>query len=92
MDMQDADDLVLFQDVRVIRSTPPALLCQIGTKTVWLPRAHISGKLWCAGDRGKLFIRSWVVRDQNLPDPRTSAIGAQATQPRSRTTGLHLVR
>ena len=88
--MEDSDDLVLFQDVRVIRTTQPALLCQIGTKTVWLPRAHISGKLWCAGDRGKLFIRSWVVRDQGLVDPRTPVI--TPTPPRSRATGLHLVR
>ena len=88
--MEDSDDLVAFQDVRVIRSTPPALLCQIGAKTVWLPRAHISGKLWCAGDRGKLFIRSWVVRDQGLVDPRTPVI--TPTPPRSRATGLHLVR
>ena len=87
--MEDSDDLVLFQDVRVLRSTLPALLCQIGTKTVWLPRAHISGKLWRAGDRGKLFIRSWVVRDQKLVDPRAPAI---PTTPRSRATGLHLVR
>ena len=90
MAMEETDDLVLFQDVRVIRTTPPALLCQIGAKTVWLPRAHISGKLWCAGDRGKLFIRSWVVRDQKLADSRTPVI--PATQPRSRPTGLHLVR
>lgn len=94
MAMEDADDLVLFQDVRVIRSTPPALLCQIGTKTVWLPRAHVSGKLWCTGDRGKLFIRSWVVRDQQLIDPPSVAIGAHAaSHPRSRASGsLHLVR
>lgn len=87
--MEDSDDLVLFQDVRVIRTTPPALLCQIGTKTVWLPRAHISGKLWCAGDRGKLFIRSWVVRDQNL-NPRPPVL--PTTAPRARATSLHLVR
>ena len=34
--MEGSEDLVLFQDVRVIRTTPPALLCQIGTKTVSL--------------------------------------------------------
>jgi hypothetical protein len=64
----DADDLVLFQDVKVIRSTAPALLCQIGGRSVWLPRRHISGKLWCTGDRGKLFIRRWVARDRHLID------------------------
>ena len=46
--MDDADTLVAFPDVRVLRSTAPALLCRIGEKGVWLPRGHISGKLWCA--------------------------------------------
>src|SRR5216117_1064409 len=53
MATDNADDLVPFQD---IRSTAPALLCRIGEKSVWLPRGHISGKLWGTGDRGKLFI------------------------------------
>ena len=68
MATENADDLVPFKDVRVIRSTAPALLCRIGEKSVWLPRWHISGKLWCTGDRGKLFIRRWVARDRNLID------------------------
>ena len=62
------DDLVAFSDVRVIRSTAPALLCRIGDRSVWLPRGHISGMLWCAGDRGKLFIRRWIARDRRLID------------------------
>ena len=70
MATENADDLVPFKDVRVIRSTAPALLCRIGEKSVWLPRWHISGKLWCTGDRGKLFIRRWVARDRNLIDVR----------------------
>ncbi len=64
----NADDLVPFQDVSVIRSTAPALLCLIGEKSVWLPREHISGRLWCTGDRGQLFIRRWVARDRHLID------------------------
>jgi hypothetical protein len=68
MGLDDADDLVAFVDVRVLRSTVPALLCRIGERSVWLPRAHISGKLWCTGDRGKLFIRRWVARDRRLLD------------------------
>ena len=69
MHTHDADDLVLFPDVRVVRSTAPALLCRIGDRSVWLPRLHISGKLWCTGDRGKLFIRRWVARDRCLMGP-----------------------
>src|ERR1700745_1661261 len=74
MPTDDLDlDLVPFQDVRVIRSTAPALLCRIGEKSVWLPRWHISGKLWCTGDRGKLFIRRWVARDRSLIDAQGAA-------------------
>jgi hypothetical protein len=66
MTTESPDDLVLFPDVRVIRSTSPALLCSIAGKSVWLPRGHVSGKLWCAGDRGKLYVRRWVARDRRL--------------------------
>ena len=94
MATDDADDLVPFQDVTVIRSTAPALLCRVGAKTVWLPRGHISGKLWCTGDRGKLFIRRWVARDRQLIDLEGSAAGSPTTSPsRSRPPGqLHLVQ
>lgn len=68
MSTENADDLVPFHNVRVIRSTPPALLCRIGKKNVWLPREHISGRLWCIGSRGKLFVRRWIALDRNLID------------------------
>jgi hypothetical protein len=70
----DADDLVPFQDVRVIETSGPALRCRIGNRTVWLPRQHISGKLWCSGDRGKLFVRRWLARDRRLIDQRGEPI------------------
>ena len=95
MATDDADDLVLFQDVRVIRSTAPALLCRIGEKSVWFPRGHLSGTLWCAGDRGKLFIRRWVARDRQLIDLQEgAAIGSAAPSLSGpRLPGqLHLVR
>jgi hypothetical protein len=60
--MGDADELVQFLDVTVIGSTAPALLCLIGDQRVWLPRRHISGKLWRTGDRGKLFIPRWLAQ------------------------------
>ena len=88
----DSDDLVPFEDVKVIRSTAPALLCQVGRKSVWLPRAHISGKLWCTGDRGKLFIRRWVARDRDLIDIPRVAIGSPvASLLLRRRASLHLV-
>ena len=68
MSTEDADELLFFEDVRVIRSAATALLCRIGGRSVWLPRGHITGKLWRVGDRGKLFIRRWVARDRHLLD------------------------
>lgn len=97
MTTDTADDLVPFKDVRIIRSTATALLCRIGSRDVWLPRGHISGKLWCIGDRGKLFIRRWVADDRNLIDlhgvavlssPPPSLALARACSP----ARLHLVR
>jgi hypothetical protein len=70
MPTDDADDLVPFQDVRVIETGGPALLRWIGNRTVWLPRRHISGTLWCSGDRGKLCVRRWLARDRQLIDQR----------------------
>ena len=94
MATDNADDLVPFRDVRVIRSTAPALLCRIGERSVWLPRAHISGMLWCAGDRGKLFIQRRLARDSHLIDLFGAAIGSPARSlPRPRLpVQLHLVR
>jgi hypothetical protein len=67
----DADDLVPFRDVLVIRSTAPALLCRIGARRLWLLRSQISGKLWRAGDRGRLFVRRSVVVDHGLEGERS---------------------
>lgn len=78
MATEDADDLVAFQDVRVIRATAPTLLCLVKGRSVWLPRVHISGKLWCAGDRGKLFIRRWVARNLHLIDLHGAAVTSLA--------------
>jgi hypothetical protein len=93
MPVDDGDTLVLFQAVRVIRATASALLCRIGSRSVWLPRVHISGRLWCTGDRGKLLIRRWVARDRQLIDPDGMAIAPVPSIPRLPAPGrLHLVR
>jgi hypothetical protein len=87
-----ADDLVPFQDVKIIRSTAPALLCRIGGRCVWLPRGHISGKLWCTGDRGKLFIRRWVARERNLIDEQGAAARSSVPLLSRPPAPLYLVR
>ena len=75
--MEDADELILFLDVRIIDATARTLRCGIGDKRVWLPRFHVSGKLWSAGDRGKLFIRRWVARDRGLIAPLEATAGGE---------------
>jgi hypothetical protein len=92
--VDDGDELVAFQDVRVIRATAPALLCRIAERSVWLPRRHIAGKLWCTGDRGKLFVRRWVARDRHLIDLHGGAIQspARSISPPRLPPRLHLVR
>lgn len=89
MDTENADDLVVFEDVRVVRSVTQALLCRIGERNVWLPRGHISGRLWCVGDRGKLFVRRWVARDRHLLEP--TGVPAPLPSP-EHSRPLHLVR
>jgi hypothetical protein len=71
----DGDDLIRFPDVHVIRATTPAMLCQVAGKRVWISRRHVSGKLWCAGDRGTLFLRRSLARDLDLlPAPQTAEV------------------
>jgi len=67
--MLTGDDFVVFEDARVVRSTAPALLCLVQGREIWLPRMHVAGKLWRAGDRGKLLIRRWVARERQLVAP-----------------------
>jgi len=72
--VDDGDEFIAFQNVRVVRSTAPALLCSIDGRELWLPRMHVAGKLWCAGDRGKLLVRRWVARDRQLITPLEHAL------------------
>jgi hypothetical protein len=92
MATEDADDLVAFQDVRVIRATASTLLCLIKGKSVWLPRGHISGKLWSAGDRGRLFVRRWVARDRQLIDLDRETITSLEPSSSRLSAELHLVQ
>jgi hypothetical protein len=62
------DRFVAFQNVKLIGATAQALFCQIGSRRVWLPRRHTSGKLYGAGDRGQLLIRHWLACERHLLD------------------------
>jgi hypothetical protein len=69
----DGDELIRFTDVHVIRATTPAMLCEVAGKRVWISRRHVSGKLWCAGDRGALFVRRSLARELDLLPPQRTA-------------------
>ena len=60
------DDLAPFHGVGVIGSAAAALFRRIGEKSVWLPRALISGRLWDTGDRGRLFVRRSAVVEEPI--------------------------
>ena len=84
-----------FRNVTVISSTPTALLCGVGGKSVWLLRKDISDRLGCMGDRGTLLIRRWVARDRCLVQPPVTApvstLGPSKPW-RRLVTELHLLR
>lgn len=95
MATNDADELVPFQNVTLMSSTGSALFCEVAGKRVWLPRRHISGKLYCIGDRATLLIRRWVACDRRLLRPprlcRVSVLAPSMAR-RRHAAQLHLVR
>ena len=90
MPKEDADDFVAFEHVRVVRATPPALYCAFGHKRVWLPRAHIRGRLWSRGDCGALLVRRWIARDRRLIGARRLHVVPSAA-PRSPQSQLFVL-
>jgi hypothetical protein len=74
--MQDgkAQELVAFEQVRILNVASGALYCLIGDKRVWLPREHIKSTLCCRGDRGRLFVRRWVALDRQLVLPGAARV------------------
>ena len=92
--MRDGDDeLLVYEDVRVLNVTSGAMRCLIGEKRVWLPREHISGMLWCRGDSGTLRVRRWVAIDRKLAlPPRVVQLSCQSLRTNLRSSTLRLVR
>ena len=90
-----ADVMVSFVDVTIVRAAAPALLCRIGQRNVWLSRRDVAGKLWCAGDRGTLFLRYGLARELNLLGSlkASARYALEVSCARSeRSEPLHLVR
>ncbi len=88
----DADELLSFTGVRVLRATAGALRCLIGDKRVWLPRQHIKGALLCRGDSGTLLVRRWIALDRRLAIPGSLRLLCQPVSQVHRMRRLRLVR
>ena len=88
----DADELLVFEQVRVLNVTSGAMRCLIGDKRVWLPREHVDGALRCRGDSGRLLVRRWVAIDRKLTlPPRVVRLNCQSLRTMPSPT-LRLVR
>ena len=95
MSQGDADELLTFRGVRVLKATAGALRCLIGDRRVWLPRHHIKGALVRRGDMGTLFVRRWIALDRRLAIPgplRLISRSVPAVVPVCRSRRLRLVR
>ena len=91
--MRDGDDeLLVYEQVRVLNVTSGAMRCLIGDKRVWLPRQHISGTLSCRGDSGTLRVRRWVATDRKLAlPPRVVRLRCRSVRATLRAPALRLV-
>jgi hypothetical protein len=69
-----ADELLAFEQVRILNVASGALHCLIGRKRVWLPREHIKSTLCCRGDTGLVFVRRWVALDRQLVLPNAARV------------------
>ena len=68
---EDSDNArtVTIEDVRAIRSTDKALLCDIpGHGEMWIPQTqiHDDSEVYREGDVGKLVITRWIAEQKDL--------------------------
>jgi len=92
MPLGDADELLRFTGVRVLRATAGALRCLIGERRVWLPRHHIRGTLLRRGDSGTLLVRRWIALDRGLTIPGVLRLLCQPVAAVQLPRRLQLVR
>jgi hypothetical protein len=61
-------DTVDLDDVEVLREGGLAILCRIGAKEVWVPKAQMLNgtRIRTRGDRGRLVVPRWFALDQGL--------------------------
>ena len=60
-------DTVAISNVEVIREGGLALLCRVGSREVWIPRAQIlNDGVRSLGDRGTIVVPRWFANDHGL--------------------------
>lgn len=73
---EDSDEGVAFENVRVKRASPKAMLCVINDEEHWIPRSqvHDDSEVFVddteaiQGSPGKLVITRWFARKNGLVD------------------------
>jgi len=65
--MKDHEELVYIPEAKAIHMTARAVLCQMKTRTVWVPRSQIDGRSGVrnTGDSGVLIITKWWWKKRN---------------------------
>ncbi len=66
--MPTFDAKVTLADVKVLRATDKALLCEIDGAHHWIPQSQIDddSEIWKAGDEGDLVISEWIAIEKGL--------------------------
>jgi len=67
----------------VLRETPKALLCAIGSREVWIARSQIGSdsEVRQAGDQGQLIVTTWLAERLGLTDADVTFESNETTLP-----------
>jgi hypothetical protein len=63
-----SEDDVRLEDVRCLRATEKAILCEIEGDEVWIPQSQVTedSEVWKPGQEGTLVITRWIARQKDL--------------------------
>lgn len=66
--MTDFHTKVKLDDVRAIKETDAALLCDINGEEIWIPKSQIDddSEVWQEGDDGVLIISEFIAEKKGL--------------------------
>ena len=63
-------DTVSIEDVRCIRATEKAILCEIDGEEIWIPQSQVdeNSEVWKEGQEGTLVVSTFFARMKGLSD------------------------